>query len=556
MTGSNRVLRAHRDSAGSCLGATLAVALLALLACSSTPSDPNDGGARTGANGGATAGSGMAGLGQAGGAQAGAGGGSDSGNGGSPSAGKAGASSAGASGTGVGGGGGGPVEGAAIINDHFWKDTEGTPIYSQGGGLLQVGDTYYWYGVKYGGAVTYAADPHGKNSDISFQGITTYSSKDLVNWKHEATDKTSNAGGWFGRLGVAYNAQTKKYVAAAQGGGGLYFATSDKPSGGFVFDNVQKDLPGIVNGSTGDQTIFQDDDGQAYLISSSSSGRANRYVSPLRAADFLAAEEAIFVYKGGGREGNCMFKYAGRYYHCSSDLHGWNTSQTYCVSASNIKGPYGAEFVMKGTERDYSHVTQTGFFFNVTGSKQTTVVFAGDRWADFAGNGLGFNQWMPLSFEGDTPFFHSLSAWTVNTATGEWRVAPGNNWILNPSFEADRIAVTTPVGWTAKSSTNVKDARNGNWGWQLKAGASITQRIDSLPSGKYTLSAWVKASAAGATLEVTGHGGATANAEIPTNANWGRVDLAGIIVSTARADVTVVSAGPTVTIDDLTLTAE
>jgi hypothetical protein len=53
-------------------------------------------------------------------------------------------------------------------------------------------------------------------------------------------------------------------------------------------------------------------------------------VSPLRASDFLAAEEAIFVYKGGGREGNCMFKYAGRYYHCSSDLHGWNTSQTYC----------------------------------------------------------------------------------------------------------------------------------------------------------------------------------------------------------------------------------
>jgi hypothetical protein len=211
---------------------------------------------------------------------------------------------------------------------------------------------------------------------------------------------------------------------------------------------------------------------------------------------------------------------------------------------------------MKGTERDYSHVTQTGFFFNVTGSKQTTVVFAGDRWANFAGNGLGFNQWMPLSFEGDAPFFHSLSAWTVNTATGEWRVAPGNNWILNPSFEADRIAVTTPVGWTAKSSANAKDARNGNWGWQLAAGSSITQRIDPLPNGKYTLAAWVKASTAGATLEVTGHGGATASATIPTNASWGRVTLAGITVSTARADVTIASAGPTVTIDDLTLTAD
>ena len=36
------------------------------------------------------------------------------------------------------------------------------------------------YGVKYGGAVKYAADPHGKVEDISFQGVTTYSSKDLV----------------------------------------------------------------------------------------------------------------------------------------------------------------------------------------------------------------------------------------------------------------------------------------------------------------------------------------------------------------------------------------
>lgn len=36
---------------------------------------------------------------------------------------------------------------------HGWIRT-GTPIYSQGGGVLQVGDTYYWYGVKYRGAVT------------------------------------------------------------------------------------------------------------------------------------------------------------------------------------------------------------------------------------------------------------------------------------------------------------------------------------------------------------------------------------------------------------------
>lgn len=451
----------------------------------------------------------------------------------------------------AGSSGGPPVGSSTIINDRFWKDSSGTPIYSQGGGVLQVGDTYYWYGVKYAGTVAYAANPVD-NDDTTFQGITTYSSKDLVTWKLEATDKPANTFGWFGRLGVAYNAKTKKYVLLAQGGGGLYFATSDKPSGGFVFDHVQTNLPGIANGATGDQTVFQDDDGQAYLVSSSSMGRGNRYVSPLRAADFLNAEDAVLAYKGGGREGNCMFKYEGRYFLCSSDLHGWNSSQSYCVSAPNIKGPYGAEFVLEGTQNDYSHVTQTGFFFPVKGSKQTTIIFAGDRWADFAGNGLGFNQWLPLSFNGTTPRFHSLSAWTLDVGTGTWGVAKENNWVLNPTFEADRISVTTPVGWKTTSGANAKDARTGNWSWQLNGNASLSQSVVELPNGTYTLSVWTKSSAAGAELYVSG-GGTDKKVAIPAGTSWSNVSLKDIAVTGGKVDVGVTSSGQTVKVDDFTL---
>ncbi len=536
--------------------------VFATLACSGATDTPVD--SPLGVSGTAPGGSAGEGVAQGGtsGASAGLGGSATSGNGAGSAAGAgsggavvggaAGQSAAGSAGA----SGSAAVDGSTIENDRFWLDTSGTPIYSQGGGMLQVGDTYYWYGVKYGGAVTYAANPHGKVSDTSFQGVTTYSSKDLVHWKLEATDKLANAGGWFGRLGVAYNAKTKKYVLAAQGGGGLYFATSDRPTGGFVYDNVQRELPGIVNGATGDQTVFQDDDGQAYLISSSSSGRSNRYVSPLRASDFLTAEEAWFVYKGGGREGNCMFKQAGTYYHCSSDLHGWNTSQTYCVSATNLKGPWSAEFVLAGTENDYSHVTQTGFFFNVKGSQQTTVIFAGDRWADFAGNGLGYNQWMPLSFEAGKPLFHSLSAWTLNLTTGAWSVAKQNNWILNPSFEADRIAVTTPVGWKATNSANGKGARNGNWTWQLSGSSSLSQSIADLPNGTYTLAVWAKSSAAGATLSIKNHGAAAESAMITAGDTWHQVKLEHVSVTTGTAEVGVTSSGQTVALDDFTLVAE
>jgi hypothetical protein len=545
----------QKDGAGGSAGASGAGG-----AAGNGGTSGSGGSSGTGGKGG-TAGSGAAaGSGGAAGKGGASGGGGNAGSGGA--AGKGGAAgSSGAAGTGGASGSGGasdagPGTGAAtIVNDTFWKDTSGTPIYSQGGGVLQVGDTYYWYGVRYRGAPAYVIDQKD-NDDTAFEGITTYSSKDLVHWTLEATDKPTNTGGWFGRLGVAYNANTKKYVLVAQGGGGLFFATSDKPSGGFVFNNVQTNLPGIVNGATGDQTIFQDDDGQAYLVSSSSNGRAHRYVSPLRASDFLAAENAVEVYSGGGREGNCMFKYDGHYYFCSSDLHGWNSSQSYCVSASNIKGPYGSEFVMEGTQADYSHVTQTGFFIAVKGTAQTTIIFAGDRWADFAGNGIGFNQWLPLSFSGTTPQFHSLSAWTLNATTGAWSIAPGNNWILNPTFEADRVSVTTPVGWTATSGANAKGGRTANWSWQLNGTASLRQTIESLPNGKYTLTVWTKSSATGAQVLVQNHGGAQMSAAIPAGTNWTSVALTGIAVTAGKADVSVTSSGQTVNVDDFTLIAE
>ena len=124
-----------------------------------------------------------------------------------------------------------------------------------------------------------------------------------------------------------------------------------------------------------------------------------------------------------------MFKHDGTYYFCSSDLHGWNASQSYCMSATNITGPYSAEFVMEGTVADFSHVTQTGFFISVKGSAQNTIIFAGDRWSDFAGNGLGYNQWMPLTFTGNTPRMESLA-----TGRSTRRRAPG----------ASTRATTTP----------------------------------------------------------------------------------------------------------------
>lgn len=448
-----------------------------------------------------------------------------------------------------------------IRNDQFWKDAGGNFIYSQGGGVIKVGDTWYWYGVKYRGAVTYAANPTGKNGDIGFMGVTCYSSKDLVNWKDEglALEPNQAGGGWFGRVGVVYNAKTRMYVLAGQGSSpsgayGEYFATSPTPDGPFKFHNVQTDLSFFVNGGTGDQTTFQDDDGKAYIICSNVSGRSNLYVAPLRASDFLAIEPTpTRIYRGNGREGNAMFKMDGTYYFCSSDLHGWNTSRTYCVSSKNILGPYGAEFVMPGTEMDFSHVTQTGFFVAVKGTKNSFVINAGDRWSDFAGNGLGFNQWVPMTLENGKPRFHSLSEWKLDAITGEWAVGQGNNYVLNPTFEADRVSQTQLTGWTvapadASNINSTSQRRTGRWGVHLTGSKTFSQSVTGLPNGTYTLSAWIKSSGGqtSAQLFARGFGGSDMGISLSAAASsWTKKTVSGIKVTNGTMRVGVQSSGTT-----------
>ncbi len=456
--------------------------------------------------------------------------------------------------------------GEVIQNDVFWKDTSDNPIYSQGGHVLKEGNTYYWYGVKYNGAVTYYNNPSGKNSDSSFNAVTCYSSTDLVNWTFQGNVLTSAEIGnsnWVGRLGVVKNPNTGKYVLLTQyvgdKGDGILFATSSTPTGTFTYHHVQSTIANVVNDMSGDQTLFIDDDGKPYLIFDNTSGRTHMYVSPLRSSDYLNVEPATNIYNStsGGREGTVMFKYNGRYYFCTSDLHGWNASHTYYISATNIFGPYSSESVMEGSDNDFSHVSQTGMMIPVNGSSGSFIIFAGDRWSDFAGNGLGYNQWVPITFNGSTPVFHSLSQWNLDEDAGTWSVGAGNNYILNPSVEADRVSQTQLTGWQnwtnlsgANPNGNVSGgAHTGRWSmnqWYSSAyAASMFQNI-TLPNGTYTLKAWVKSSGGqnAARIFVKNFGGTEKTHSINTSMNnWTEISISNIEVTNGNIQVGVLSDG-------------
>jgi hypothetical protein len=452
-----------------------------------------------------------------------------------------------------------------IRNDTFWKDTSGDIIYSQGGGVLKVGSTYYWYGVKYAGAVTYAANPVNENTAVTFQGVTIYSSTDLANWKFEnyalTTASVPDPSNWIGRVGAAYNPTTKKFVLNGQYLGSpdttQFFATSDTPNGPFNWDHTQAVITNVVNNNCGDQSVFNDDDGKAYLLCSSLSGRANTYIAPLRASDFLEVQAATKIFGGAGREGNAMFKYQNRYYVCSSDLHGWNASHTYCISSTSLMGPYETEKVMGNTDLDFSHVTQTGLFITVKGSAQELVIFGGDRWSDFAGNGLGYNQWLPLTFDGTQPIMQSLSEWNLNASEGTWSVGAGNNFVLNPSFEADRVATNPPAGWTTTNGDDVTDNHTGDFAWRLTSSSSLEHKIASLPNGAYTLSVWVKGSQATGTLYAKGFGAVDKSTPLSgAGTSWSKLSVTGITVSNGTCQVGAQLSSGTVTLDDFTLVRE
>ncbi|GAB3573924.1 family 43 glycosylhydrolase [Spirosoma luteolum] len=362
-----------------------------------------------------------------------------------------------------------------IRNDVFWYTTDKRPINSQGGGVFRFTDPstgkqkYYWYGVHYREADTYRANPAVTLPNATFEAVTCYSSTDLVNWTFENNVLTKAAlspheGGkptWVGRLGVAYIESLHTYALFVQHGNEVLISTASSPTGQFAWHQQISMKSMIGTSNTGDQTVFTDEDtGKSYLIYSYGNGRNRIYVSEIGVKDGMVnLLDCKQVFQGESREGNCLFKYRGKFYMCASNIYGWDASYAYYLVADDIRGPYTPTnhmLVMNGCADDYAHVTQTGFFYTVKGTRQETVVYCGDRWANFAGNGLGYNHWFPLSFDGGTPYFNSIGAWQLNARTGEWRVGADNNYVKNGSFEADRKAIPSPVkpeqtqltGWT------------------------------------------------------------------------------------------------------------
>jgi len=498
-----------------------------------------------------------------------------------------------------------------IKNDVFWDTKDGQPIYSQGGGIFKFKDPkdgtekYFWYGVHYEEAEKYRKEPVKKYDHCTFKSVTCYSSTDLVNWTFERdvlTEATANPDGrrtWVGRLGVAFVKEINKYALFVQHGNQVLVALADSPTGDFVWHQKINMQPWIGTTNTGDQTVFTDDDGKSYLIYSYGKGRNKIYVSEIGVKDGkVTILDCTKVFQGASREGNCMFRYKNRYYMAASNIYGWDASFAYYLVSDNIRGPYlpaNDMQIMPGSAEDYAHVTQTGFFYTIKRNGKETVLYCGDRWANFAGNGLGYNQWFPLSFNGREPYFNSLSSWNLDEKTGNWNVAADNNYIKNGSFEADRNKIPSsfkPVqeqllGWKTtiikgnKISTSDKNSPQLNYfnteeDRKVVIGEKslnitdtidftreISQKISSSPyvvleDGSYTLTAKVKNSKGFSELKMYANsGGVDYKINIEgENPFWKNIRIADVLVKNGKITIGFFANGTAnafCLIDDVTL---
>ena len=391
-----------------------------------------DGGADAGAGGSSRAGSSAGGKsGQAGS------GASGSSAGGSGAGGASAAGSSGDGGSGMGGSAGGPDRMVGpLINGIQWADTDGNPIQAHGGGLLKVGDDYYWFG-------------ENRNSDSTFKAVSAYRSRDLVNWEfvHDVLREDSGQGldpANVERPKVVFNASTGKYVmwmhwenGSDYGEARAAVASSDSVDGDYTYHGSFRPLAdsGVTDhGKPGymsrDCTLFVDDDGKAYFISAADENYdLNLYeLTP----DYLGIERLVAtLFPDGHREAPAMFKRNGTYFLVTSAATGWDPNQAQYATSSSIGSGWSS---LKNVADGNTFYSQSTFVLPVEGGGETSYLYLGDRWAGAWGGRVNDSTyvWQPISFPSATSMSMSWNnTLAIDTATGSVTGSTKNFQFLN-----------------------------------------------------------------------------------------------------------------------------
>ncbi len=292
----------------------------------------------------------------------------------------------------------------------IWLDNRGQHIQAHGGGIIKIGDTYYWFGEDR----TQGLDPNKKF-------VSCYSSKDLANWTFRnqvlKLSDPENLGRRFvvERPKVFYNAKTKKYVmyihfdvnyALARVG----VATSDTVDGDYQFVTSFRPL----GKESRDIGQFIDDDGSAYLIFEDRPAKGF-HVARL-SDDYLTVEKDMGLIKAP-LEGGAIVHYKGLYYALGSALTGWKPNPNKYATATSLEGPW-SEFKDIAPPETNTYGSQSTMLLKVVGTKATTVIFMGDMWKPQTQWDSRY-LWMPVEIGDGKLRLPAPKEFTIDVVTGE-----------------------------------------------------------------------------------------------------------------------------------------
>jgi hypothetical protein len=349
-----------------------------------------------------------------------------------------------------------------VKSGEIWPDSDGKHINAHGGGIIYYNGTYYWFGE--------ARLVRGE-TDRTKQGVSCYSSKDLVNWKNDGLalrvikDSTSllQPGCVIERPKVLYNKKSGKFVmwfhhelkgqgykAALTGvavsdniTGPFKYIRSLRPNAGVWPANfnedqknetvkesdlkswseewksavknglfVRRDFPG--GQMSRDMTLFVDKDGKAWHIHSAEENMTLHFAELTE--DYLDFTGKYYrILPGESNEAPAIMYKNKKYYLFSSGTTGWKPNPGRLAVSDKITGDYiPVGNPCRGTDEEnkITFGSQSTFILKVEGKKDL-IIFMADRWKP---ENLPDSRhiWLPLEWENGNPVLKWKSEWRLD----------------------------------------------------------------------------------------------------------------------------------------------
>jgi hypothetical protein len=298
----------------------------------------------------------------------------------------------------------------------IWPDNRGRHIQAHGGGIIKVGEIWFWFG-----------EDRSQGLDPNRRYIACYSSTDLVHWTFRNQVLQQADPGDLGprfvleRPKVFYNPRTGKFVMYVHVDDARYqlarvgVAISDSVDGDYRFLTSFRPL----GRESRDIGQFVDDDGTPYLIFEDRPSKGF-HIAALSEDYLTVARDVALI--NAPLEGGAVVHYQGLYYAIGSALTGWNPNPNQYATASKLEGPW-SEFHDIAPPETKTYGSQSTLLLKVTGSDTTTVIFLGDIWKPRTQWDSRY-LWMPVEIGRGVLRLPEPKPWTLDVRTGEAVIAP------------------------------------------------------------------------------------------------------------------------------------